>query len=200
MATFLLGVKMDWWTGGVLVEHFGAIVIRLNVFALVLCSYLLFLGYKQPTTNDLKYSGEIFSDYFWGTDLYPRILGCDVKVWTNCRMGMTMWPLVITSCLFFQKEQYGHITGNLMVNVVLQLIYITKFFWWEGGYYSTIDIIVDHAGFYLCWGCLVWVPTVYTIHSNYLAFHPEFETNPMVLGAIFIFGVYCIYTNYDIDA
>ena len=80
------------------------------------------------------------------------------------------------------------------------MIYITKFFWWEGGYYNTIDIIVDHAGFYLCWGCLVWVPTVYTIHSNYLAFHPEFDSDPMILGAIFIFGVYCIYTNYDIDA
>ena len=119
MILYLAGIKLEWWTGGVLIENFGPLIIRLNIFALVLCCYLLFLGYYRPTTNDLKYSGEIFSDYFWGTDLYPKILSIDVKVWTNCRMGMTMWPLIITSCLFYQKEQFGVISGNLMVNVAL---------------------------------------------------------------------------------
>ena len=56
-------------------------------------------------------------------------------------MGMTMWPLIITSTIFFQWEHYGKVTGNTMVNVGLQLIYVTKFFWWEGGYYKTIDIM-----------------------------------------------------------
>lgn len=46
----------------------------------------------------------------------------------------------------------------------------------------------------------MWVPTVYTIHSTYLAFNPEFDSSLYTLGSIFLFGVYCIYTNYDIDA
>lgn len=29
---------------------------------------------------------------------------------------------------------------------------------WETGYLSTIDIMHDRAGYYICWGCLVWVP------------------------------------------
>jgi len=47
------------------------------------------------------------------------MFGIDLKVWTNCRMGMTMWPLIITSTLFYQKEKYGAISGNLWVNVIL---------------------------------------------------------------------------------
>jgi hypothetical protein len=33
-----------------------------------------------------------------------------------------------------------------------------QFFMWEMGYMSTIDIMHDRAGYYICWGCLVWVP------------------------------------------
>jgi 7-dehydrocholesterol reductase len=79
------------------------------------------------------------------------------------------------------------------------MIYITKFFWWEGGYYKTIDIMMDCAGFYLCWGCLVWVPSVYTINSTYLAFNPDVETSDAVLLCYLIIGIICIYLNYDID-
>ncbi|RYY32672.1 hypothetical protein EON62_05075, partial [archaeon] len=33
-----------------------------------------------------------------------------------------------------------------------------QFFWWETGYLASIDIMHDRAGYYICWGCLVWVP------------------------------------------
>ena len=32
-----------------------------------------------------------------------------------------------------------------------------KFFYWETGYFNTLDITLDRAGYYLCWGCLCWV-------------------------------------------
>ena len=79
------------------------------------------------------------------------------------------------------------------------MIYVTKFFWWEGGYYKTIDIMVDCAGFYLCWGCLVWVPSVYTIHSTYLAFNYDIAQNDPFMLACLVLGVICVYINYDID-
>lgn len=43
----------------------------------------------------------------------------------------------------------------MWVSAGLQLLYVTKFYWWETGYYSSYDIIHDYAGFYLCWGCMV---------------------------------------------
>ncbi|CAN1804272.1 hypothetical protein LINPERHAP1_LOCUS23853 [Linum perenne] len=32
-----------------------------------------------------------------------------------------------------------------MVNTILMLVYITKFFWWEAGYWNTMDIAHDRG-------------------------------------------------------
>jgi len=88
----------------------------------------------------------------------------------------------------------------MLVTAILQLVYITKFFWWEGGYYSTIDIMQDCAGFYLCWGCLVWVPTVYTMPATFVCFNPEMNTDPKIMLCVFIVGLIGVYINYDIDS
>jgi 7-dehydrocholesterol reductase len=102
LLVFFLGIKFDIWNGGILIDNCGPVIIRLNIFALVFCFFLLYKGYKNPSTKDTKYSGDFFSDYFWGSELYPRLcFDTDIKVWTNCRMGMTMWPLIILSCWFY---------------------------------------------------------------------------------------------------
>ncbi len=85
---------------------------------------------------------------------------------------MMFWGVFLVSCLFKQYELYGEISESLLVNVGIQLVYIAKFFWWESGYLSTMDIMHDRAGFYLCWGCLVFLPCVYTSHSLFLVRNP----------------------------
>jgi 7-dehydrocholesterol reductase len=50
----------------------------------------------------------------------------------------------------------------------------------------------------ICWGCLVWLPTIYTSHSFYLATHPIDLGLPLA-SLIFIAGVVCIYINFDSD-
>ena len=102
MITFFAGIYLEFWKGGVLIEYSGPVIIRLNIFALILCFGIMYKGYYHPTTKDTRYRNDFFSDYFWGCDLYPQAFGVDLKVWTNCRMGMTMWPLIITSTLFYQ--------------------------------------------------------------------------------------------------
>merc|ERR1719506_3211469 len=62
----------------------------------------------------------------------------------------------------------------------------------------SMDIQVDRAGYYLCWGCLVWVPSVYTSHAFYLATNAPDLT--FLQGAvIFVLGWICIWINYDCD-
>jgi 7-dehydrocholesterol reductase len=61
-----------------------------------------------------------------------------------------------------------------------------------------MDIQHDRAGYYLCWGCLVWVPAVYTSHSFYLAQHaPELPWGAAL--AIFLFGFCMVFVNFDSD-
>lgn len=63
------------------------------------------------------------------------------------------------------SRRYGHVSSSMAVSVALQLVYITKFFWWETGYWCSMDIQHDRAGYYICWGCLVWLPIIYTAHT-----------------------------------
>ena len=57
----------------------------------------------------------------------------------------------------------------------------------------------DRAGFYICWGCLVWVPGFYTSPTLYLVDHPNHLGLPLA-GALFVLGVASITVNYLADA
>ena len=61
-----------------------------------------------------------------------------------------------------------------------------------------MDIAHDRAGFYICWGCLVLVPSVYTSPAMYLVCHPISLGLKLSLG-ILIAGIVCIFINYDCD-
>ena len=61
-----------------------------------------------------------------------------------------------------------------------------------------MDIAHDRAGYYLCWGCLVWVPAIYTSPALFLVSHPV-RWGPATAAAIALAGAASIYINYDSD-
>ncbi len=71
-------------------------------------------------------------------------------------------------------------------------------FRWETGYWGTMDIAHDRAGYYLCWGCLNWVPAIYTSPALYITEHPVEWSLPAAI-AIGVAGAAAIYINYDSD-
>jgi 7-dehydrocholesterol reductase len=217
-------------------EKFGNILSSMNVLALAFCALLLAKGHLAPSTTDSGTNGNWITDFYWGMELYPNILGWDVKMFTNCRAGMMFWAVGILCFAHYNMEQnQGTLQLGMAVNVALQLVYITKFFYWEMGTYCTeqqnnyhvqyvvynwirssiiispsaillsyvgymcsMDIQHDRAGYYICWGCLVWVPAVYTSHSFYLAQHAPELTGGVAL-LIFLFGFAMIFMNFDSD-
>lgn len=62
----------------------------------------------------------------------------------------------------------------------------------------SMDIQHDRAGYYICWGCLVWVPAIYTSAAFYLV-----ESGPKLSATtavgIFLAGWLCIWINFDSD-
>ena len=186
------------YSPGIVYDHFGAIIGALNVFSLVFCLGLYLKGRFAPSSTDHGRSGNFIFDYYWGTELYPRVAGWDVKQLTNCRFGMMAWPVILLSFAAKQHEVYG-LSDSMIVSVAIQLVYIGKFFWWETGYLSSLDIMHDRAGFYICWGCLVWVPSVYTSATLYLVNHPVHLGIPLA-ALIFLAGVVSVFINYMADA
>lgn len=62
-------------------------------------------------------------------ELYPRIgKNFDLKTWTNCRVGMMSWSVLILCFLVKQIESYGSLSDSMLISVVLMQIYIFKFY------------------------------------------------------------------------
>ena len=62
----------------------------------------------------------------------------------------------------------------------------------------TMDIILDRAGYYICWGCLVFIPGLYASFGYYLASHPIALGYPCALS-ILLAGLSCVSINYIAD-
>ncbi|CAM3007846.1 7-dehydrocholesterol reductase [Legionella worsleiensis] len=181
----------------ILYDNLGGLFAALNVFSLVLCLLLYLKGKFAPSSSDASSSNNVIFDYYWGTELYPQILGWNIKKFITCRFGMMSWGILLLSYCAKQVE-LGGLTNSMLISVALQLIYITKFFIWETGYLRSLDIMHDRAGFYICWGCMVWVPCIYTSPSMYLVLHP-INLSFGWASVIFILGVTCIMINYLAD-
>jgi 7-dehydrocholesterol reductase len=194
---WLFAFQLRLFSPTIIYDHFGELLGALNIFALLFCLMLYLKGRYKPSTSDAGISGNPIFDYYWGTELYPRILGFDLKLFTNCRFGMMGWGLLLISYAAKQHSLHG-ITWSMLVVVGLQLIYIAKFYWWETGYLRSMDIQHDRAGFYICWGCLVWLPCVYTSSTLFLVNHPT-ELHPVTALAILAAGTLAIFINYWAD-
>jgi 7-dehydrocholesterol reductase len=199
LVLFFLGAyHFRFFSPTILYDHFPELLGALNFFSFLFCLFLLIKGYWFPSSSDAGSSGNLIFDYYWGTELYPRILGWDVKMFTNCRFGMMGWPLLLLSFAAKQQQLYGFMSDSMFVAVALQLIYITKFFIWETGYLRSLDIMHDRAGYYICWGVLVWIPGIYTSPTFYLINHPN-HLGLFWTTLIFLLGTICIITNYWAD-
>lgn len=198
-ALFFIGAyAFKLYSPGIIYFHFGEILGALNLTALLFCLFLYFKGRFFPSSSDNSTTGNFIFDYYWGTELFPRILGWDVKQFTNCRFGMTGWSLAVVSFAFAQGEIYGHVDYAIAISAALIFIYLFKFFIWESGYMKSMDIQVDRAGFMICWGCLVWVPAVYTSPVFFMVKHPV-GLSAFWAAVIFIAGFVSIWINYWAD-
>ena len=188
---FLGGFVFKWFRPGVVYDNFGAILGALNVTALGLCLVLYIQGRLRPSGPGSRTSANPIFDYYSGTQLYPRILGWDIKHFANSRFSMTAWALIPLFFASWQFEHFGHLSSSRLVSATLPLVYLTQFFYWETGYFGTMDIQHDRAGFYLIWGVLVWVPAVYTSPAMYLTERPVELGWPLAAG-IFLVGAFFI--------
>lgn len=196
--TFLISsVYLQLFSPSIIYDHLGEILGALNIFSLFLCLFLYLKGCFAPSSTDSGTTGNIIFDYYWGTELYPIVGGVSLKMFINCRLGMMSWGIFLLSYAAKQYELFG-LSNAMIIAVALQLIYITKFFVWETGYLASLDIMHDRAGFYICWGCMVWVPCIYTSPTMYLVLHPN-QLSVVLALLIFALGTMCILINYFAD-
>lgn len=195
---FLVGsYGFHWFSPSIVYDHFAGMIGALNIFSLVFCLFLYFKGRFFPSSTDSGVTGNFIFDYYWGTELYPTVFGWNLKMFTNCRFGMMGWPVIIVSFMAKQINLHG-LSDSMLVAMVIMMTYLTKFFIWETGYLRSIDIMHDRAGFYICWGCLVWVPAIYTSPILYLVNHP-IHLGVILSVIITVLGVMSVMINFFAD-
>ena len=200
--------------------HFDDIISTLNIFSLLFCAYLLFKGGKLKIfVSQMRFNSTLFYftfsahhfpevdeglksaplpyQFYSGIELHPRLLGVDIKQLTNCRFGMLGWALLVLNFAIASIQRNGFNFGPL-ANAVLINLYLLKFFYWETGYFNTLDITLDRAGYYLCWGCLTWVQVFYTFSAYYLVSRPSLVTSA-ASGVILVLGLASLGLNYWAD-
>lgn len=199
LALFLGGYHyLSWFDITYLYFRFVPILMVCSVLGNAITLFCMIKGLYFPSTGDSGHCKSWALNYYWGTELYPRVFGWDVKQFCNCRFGMMSWSLLCLSHAAAQHKMYDHISNTMLVSVALQVIYCSKFFYWETGYFNSIDIHMDRAGFYLLWGCTTWVPILYTSASNVLASNP-IDLPDWQAYSLFAFGCCSIYVNWWAD-
>jgi len=181
-------------------DLFGEMLAAMVVVSFVFCLFLLVKGHVAPTDEDSGSCGNVIYDFWWGMELYPFLGPLNVKQFTNCRFGMMAWAVlpVIFACHQYARD--GFLADSVFVCVALMSVYNFKFFLWETGYFNSMDIQHDRAGYYICWGCLVWVPAVYASPALYVAsVSPPVTLGPARSVAIAALGLLSIWVNYDSD-
>ena len=193
------GLKL--FKAGIVWDHFGEILATLVLFAFIFCVGLYFKGRYWPSSEDASLSGNFIWDYYWGVELHPRLLGVNLKQLINCRLSMMGWGVIICSFAAKQAEldPGGHISNGMLICVGLMLLYLFRFFWWESGYFTSLDIMHDRFGYYICWGVMAWVPAVYALPAQYLVLRPNNLAWPAAAGICAV-GILAIFINYAADA
>jgi len=180
-------------------ENFIPFIMVANIFGLLFVSYLYIRGkdtYHDKKNDEWEESSTLFK-FLRGLEFHPKLFGVDIKQWTNCRYGMISWQIIILLFMYYYFQKNGF-NNAIFVTVLLQSIYIGKFFFWETGYFNTLDITLDRAGYYICWGCLVFLPALYT-YTTYFLINRSPNISWKVSLLIFLLGVYFTYKNYEVD-
>ena len=201
LCAFAVSLHRGWVSATELFTLLPSMIATMAISSAVFCVGLYMKGIHSPSSNDSGSSGSVLVDYYWGTELHPRLLWgrLDIKTYTNCRFGMTSWALLVITAVLAQYERHGVVADSMLVTASLMLLYITKFFAWERGYLSSMDIAVDRAGYMVCWGCCAWVPSVYTAPVLFLVDHPR-VLGPAVTAGLMLLGTAGVWINYSADA
>ncbi len=177
---------------------YGSLLITLNLGALCVCILLYIKGRCIPSSTDAVYSGSLLFDFFQGIELYPMMAGTSLKQLINCRVSMMGWSVIALSFLVSQWDIHGAVTPSMIASVAILVVYLFKFFVWERGYLYSTDIMHDRFGYYICWGVLVWVPSLYCLAAFYLVDHGGY-LNPLAAAVVVILGIVSIGINFDAD-
>ena len=179
----------------VIFDQIGDMQKCLNILGIIFVSLLTLNAYLSPISklNEPKFRENFLVSCYKGVELHPTFFDLSWKILINSRFGMMLWGCIVIASMFARPYR------NVLASGILQLIYISKFFYWEKGYTKSADITVDRCGYYLFWGCICYLPCIYTIPTVYHYFNPTDMITDLEMAVTLFSGALAIYLNWSVD-
>lgn len=170
----LLALGLGLFPLSIIADHWDGLLVATNFYAFLLVAVTYVKALVAPShPNDCKYTGSWLYDFYMGIELNPRIGELfDFKLFHVGRPNMLGWTMINMSFGAAQYARFGKVTDSMILVNLLQALYVVDFFVHEDWYLKTIDIAHDHFGFMFSWGDSVWLPFMYTLQAQYLAYNP----------------------------
>jgi delta14-sterol reductase len=164
------GAALGWLDLTFPYRHFFPLLIVANAFAFTWTFVLYVWGRSKGCGGKDGLSGgfvQIVKDLFYGTDLNPRLLGVDLKLFSY-RPSLIGLGVLNTSFAFAQFREHGHLSAPMVLYQIFYFLYLANYFQFEYGMIYTWDIIAERFGWMLVWGDYVLVPFFYSVPGWYL--------------------------------
>lgn len=186
----VLTLGFDLFPLSVIADNWEGLLVATNMYGFLLTAITYVKALVAPShPSDCKYTGFWLYDFYMGIELNPRLGELfDFKLFHNGRPGIVAWTMINISFAAAQYARLGTVTDSMVLVNLLQALYVVDFFVHEDWYLKTIDIAHDHFGFMLAWGDSVWLPFMYTLQTQYLAYHPM-QLGGALFWSILIMGI-----------
>lgn len=169
--TYREGLTWSLWTW--MWEHQLQLITATILFSTVQATYCYLTSFF--TDEDLAEGGNTgnhIHDFFIGRPLNPRIGSWDLKIFSELRPGLMLWPLINFAHLAHQYQTFGRVTDSMVLINIFHLWYNIDSFINEAALLTTMDVVEDGFGYMLSFGDLTWVPMNYSLQARYLGMHP----------------------------
>jgi protein-S-isoprenylcysteine O-methyltransferase Ste14 len=119
-------------------------------------TFLLVLPYEQKSSSFLLdiYLGRLKNPQWFNNRIDGKIL-----LYLIGGIGLELNLILF----YFEYAQENKPMRNIIIYVVLFTFFLTEYFYHEHVHLYTFDFIIEHVGFKLVWGCLVFYPFFYPI-------------------------------------
>ena len=183
-----------WIPAAVGYDEFSGLLTTATIAAFAVAGIAYAKG--EPSTHRTN----ALANYVMGISLNPRVHEFDLKFFCESRPGLMLWVVLNGSCVAKQYELNGFVTTPMLLVNAFQLLYVADYFVHEDAILTTWDVKHERFGWMLCWGCLVWVPFMYSIQAHYLVKHTH-ELSAAAIAALVVLNLtgYAIFRSANLQ-
>ncbi|KAF3924653.1 hypothetical protein AA313_de0204267 [Arthrobotrys entomopaga] len=185
VAVAVIAVYLGLVDPAIIAKEWGAFLATANAYSwMIIFVFAVKARLKPDNEGDTLLTGHFWYDIFNGGELHPRTgKFFDWKHFTASRTGgILAWTLIDLSFAALQYQLHGFITNSMVLAVIFRMVIVVEYFYIENWFFETLDGAHERFSFYSIFGFAVMMPHLWTLQTQYLAYHPITLSSSQMIG------------------